>query len=108
MSAVYFCGRGRRQPGRGVLQQRGVHALHVLRDGVAAEGHRAVDLRQDLRAGAAAEVPAEVRRDLEDHRDVVRLQALERLVGRAGRRRRREVARASRANCSRYARLSGD
>ena len=50
MSAVYFGGAGGLQPGRGIPQRGRVHALDVLRDGVAAERHRAVDLREDLGA----------------------------------------------------------
>ena len=78
--------RGRSQSARGIPQHGVVHALHVLLDGIAAERHGAVHLRQDLRSRAPAEISAEIRRNLEDHRDVVRLQPLEGFVGGAGRR----------------------
>ena len=68
-----------------------MNSLDILRDGLAAECHGAIHLRQDLRSGAPAEIPAEIRRNLKHQRDVIRLQPLQGFIGGANRRSRSKV-----------------
>ncbi len=77
VGGVHLRGAGRQA---GILEHRVLHADDVLPHGLAAKGICAIHLRQHLWRVAAAKVAAEVGRDLEDQRHVVRLQALECVV----------------------------
>ena len=57
-----------------------MQAGHVALDGFCAGRHGAVDPHADLRAGAALEVAAEVRRNLHGKTDVAIAQAMLQLV----------------------------
>ena len=83
--AVYLCGAGV-QSARGIAQHRVVDPLRILRDRFATECVGAVHLRQDLRLGSSAKIPAEIRRNLKDQRNVIRLQSLQAFFGGADRR----------------------
>ena len=80
---------------RRIAQHLVLDVLHILRDGFAAKSVGAIHLRQDFGSGRLAQIPAEIRRHFEDQRDIVRLQALQRVLGGADRRHLPEIARRS-------------
>ena len=70
------------QLARRVSQRIVLDALDILRNGLAAKGVGAIDLGQNLRPQPFAQIAPEARRDLDDERNIIRLQTPERVLGR--------------------------